>query len=793
MLKNYLKTFIQNTRNNLVINLTSMFGNTVALVSFIAILQVLIFESGFDRFHSSEDDLYRVVATAHSDGNLEFYWPLAPKLMGEYAQEYSGVLDNTNAFENWPGSMVGVDDKIFVTSEKSYYVAGNFLDFLNFEVVHGNTALLKNINNCVITESFAKKIFGQSDNVVGKSLRWEDRVSVNVAAVLKDAPENSSIQFEILLAMETFPWLKNMDWENNVVFTTFLKLDKSVNLDDFSKSLTQMHYDNHEFEAGRVVSYELQSFRDMHLKSSKFTYDHIERGNLDLMQFLLVVSISIIVISLINYINISSTKLFYRTKEVGIRKLFGAVKTSFVKQFFLESLIFNIFCMLVAFFLLSIPQINNLFNVEVGINASLNITFITVLTCVIILSSLLASAVPSIFILSHGLVALLKGEMVRKRTLVSANSLFLTVQLFLCVGFIAFTLTIVRQFDYMTNMDLGVTVDNVLLIPDRIEEEDSRSKSFRNGLLEYPEIESVSTSYIPGKQVLTTKVVKRQGSQKSTLMNATQIDYDYLETFGIDLLAGRNISKDYPSDRTKGMLINKSALEVFEFQTPEEALNQRITFDGKRAYNVIGVIDDFHQVSLKNKIVPSTFVYQKWPSGLFSLKLKGGTFNQQTLAKVQSVYNRVYPEFSFDYQLLDERYRAQYSEDLVFNKIITGLSLTAIVLCCLGLWTMTEFSLRKKSKEIAMRKVLGARIWQVFQIYLKTYGIMVLISAFLALPTTYFISETWLDNYAYRISIGNWFFVLPVLILLPFILLSIVRSIYIAAMRNPVKSIRANV
>jgi putative ABC transport system permease protein len=767
-----------------------MFGITVALAAFIAILQLLIFESSYDKFHSSEDDLYRVVATAVSDGKVEYYWAHAPKLMGEYAQEYPGVLNNTNAIENWPGSMVGVNDKIFVTSEKSYYVAGNFLDVLNFEVLHGNTSSLANINNCVITESFAKKLFGQSDNVVGKSLRWEDRVEVNIAAVMKDLPENSSIQFEILLAMETFPWLKNMDWENNVVFATFLQLDKSVNIDDLSKSLTQIHYDNHEFEPGREVSYKLQSIRDMHFNSSEFTYDYIERGNLGLMQFLFVFSIIIIVISLINYINISSTKLFSRTKEVGIRKLYGAVDTSFVKQFFLESFIFNLFCTLVAFFLLSIPQVSNLFSVDVGIYASLNLAFFGVLVGVIVVSSLLASAVPSVFILSHGLVALLKGEMVRKQTAVSANSLFLTIQLFLCVGFIAFTLTIVKQFNFMTNKDLGVTVDNVLLIPDRIGEEDNRSESFRSELLAFPEIESVSTAYAPGDQVLTTKVVKKQGSQKTSLMNTTQIDYDYLETFGIELIAGRNISKDHPSDSSEGMLINKSALEFFDFDTPEEALNERISLDGVRTYNVVGVIDDFHQVSLKNKIVPSTFVYHKWPSGLFSVKLSEGTLNKETIAKIQSVYNRVYPEFSFDYQLLDEKYNAQYSDDLALNRIIAGLSIIAVVLCCLGLWTMTEFSLRKKSKEIAMRKVLGARIWHIFQIYLKTYGIMMLIASLLALPATYYISQNWLGNYAYRIQIGYWFFVLPILILLPFILASIIRSIYIAATRNPIESIR---
>ncbi|GAA0894230.1 ABC transporter permease [Fulvivirga kasyanovii] len=792
MLKNYLRTFIQDTKKNLTISVVSMIGITLALAAFIAILQVLIFESSFDKFHSNKDNVYRVLSTSYADGELENYWPCVPKLMGEYCKDYSGVQDFARTLENWPGVNVAFDQKYFRTTERSYYVDASFLDVMNFEILHGNKSSLKNINTCFITESFSQKIFGQVDNVVGKVLSWNEGTEVTIGGVLKDIPQNSSFQFEILLSMETFPYLRNMDWENNTVFGLFLKLDKSVNLNSFSHWLTQLHYDNHNFEAGRKVKYELQPIDDMHLRSGKLTYDYLDRGNLELMHFLLLVSISIVVISLINYVNISSTKLFNRTKEVGIRKLFGAVKASFVKQFFLESVIFNVICALAAFVLLSIPQISNLFDAGVGANGDLSLTFFTVLLSVIFISSLSASAVPSVAILSYSLSALLKGEMVRKQKVVNANTLFISIQLFLCVGFIALTFTIFKQFDFMVNNDLGVKIESVLLVTDKVELEDRRSKNFRSELLNYPEVQSVTSSYVPGKQVLTTKVVNKEGSQKSIMMNATQIDYDYLETFSIKLIAGRNLSEEYPSDRNGGALINRSALDFFDFKTPEEALNKRIFFDGVKTYTIVGVIDDFHQVSLKDKIEPSTYVYQKWPSGYFSIKIQPGSFNQQTISRIKAVYDRIYPEFSFDYQLLEEQYLAQYRQDKVFNKIISALSFIAIVLCCLGLWTMTEFNLRKKAKEIAVRKVLGATIWNIFEVHLKYYGILLLVSAILSLPLVYFISDNWLDNYAYRISIGNWFFILPVLILLPFILLSIIRSIYVAAIRSPIESIRAD-
>ncbi|MEP0264568.1 ABC transporter permease [Dokdonia sp.] len=793
MIKNYLKTFIRNTKKNKTVTLISVIGITIALGVFISILQVLLFEASYDDFHTKENQLYRVISKSTSEGEIEYHWPLVPKLMGEYSSDYLGVNDYTRTLELPKDINVLKGKEFFRTSKRSYYVDANFLEIFDFQILYGNQSSFSDINSCFISESFANRVFGNVKDGIGQVLDWNDGTKITVRGIIKDPPKNSSLDFDVLLPMKAFPYMDNMDWENNTVFGLFLVLDKKVDHVNFEQFLTKMHSDNHTIAPGRKITYELQSLTDMHLKSESLTYDDLPRGSLGLIQFLTIVSIAIVIISMMNYINITLFRLFTRTKEIGVRKLYGAQPKSFRKQFFIESIIFNLICAIIAFVFISILPTGIFFDIEVGIFGELSLTFFLILFGVLLLTSFLAGIMPTLVVFSFGLNELLRGEVLKKNKVLSANNIFVFVQLSLCLGFISLTLVIFNQFNYMSKADLGIDINNVLLVRDMMEIEDDKSNAFKRELLKFPDIESVSAALIPGEQVLTTKVINREGYQKSLLMNTVQIDFEYLKTFEIKMLAGRNISIEFPSDKTEAVLINKSALDFFNFKTADEAIDERLIFDSKRKYTIVGVIDNFHQLSLKDKIVPSAYVYQKWPSGYFSLKLGRNSQTDKIIEKVRASYEAIYPDFPFDYQFLDNHFMNQYKKDQNFRAIIAALSILAIVLCCMGLWTMTEFNVQRQAKQIAIRKVLGAGIFSILKMCVKKYLILLVIAAVLTLPISYFIADNWLNNYAYRISIGKWFILLPLLILLPIVLLSVVRSIYIAAVQNPINKLREDI
>jgi putative ABC transport system permease protein len=805
MIKNYFKTAWRNLWKNKTFSAINIFGLSVGVAAFLLIINYLRFEYSYDDAHVKKDRIFRVPMMTKEKGGKEqtfaFTYPaVAPALKKDFPE-----VEEAARFRRQGGIVTYKDQKI-VEPGTLYYADASLFNIFSFRFVKGNASIaFKELNNAVITEETAKKYFGNEDPV-GKPLHYNNEDYI-VSAVLEDVPENSHIRFNIILNYEKYIQLTqgaaNTSWGWSDFYTYVLLKPGTeakaleAKLPAFAQRYMGTTMKENDFEN----SFYLQPLKDIHLKS-KYDYEMAGNGNLSYLKYLGIAALFILFIAWINYVNLSTAHSLDRSKEVGIRKVVGAGKLQLIRQFITESFFINIIAIIIGvlIFKFTLSSFSSLVEKDVNyLNVSDWRFWVFVIT-VFLLGTLLAAFYPA-FVLSsfqpiysiktsQGASGLKGGRSFLRKSLV-------VLQFIAAIVLIAGAIGFYRQLHYMQTRNLGVKIDQTLVVQQTANTDSSSIPSFNafiNDMKANPSIQSVTASTsVPGAEVGGSSSYFLKNSLAGKRCRNLGVDKDFIPNYGLEIIAGRNFTNDYPAADTNVMvniILNETAAKIFGFNKPADVVGQYIDGSGFHC-KVIGVVKDYHQESLQNSFDPIVF-YPEEERNFGNFSLKFSTNNLPALMDfVKQKWNSYYPQSPFRFFFLDQQFNAQYKSDRLFSTVLWLFTAIAICIACLGLFGLSLFTIAKRNKEISIRKVLGATLFQISSLITKDYLKLVLVAGVIALPVAYILVNNWLKDYAFHINIGVWFFFLPVIMIVLIALLTVLYQSLKAALRNPVKNLRS--
>jgi putative ABC transport system permease protein len=806
MLRNYFRIAHRTLLKNRVFSFINIFGLAVGMAAFLFIIQYVRFERSYEQFNPNADNIYRITLDLYNGSeyvvtDCETHAAMGPLLKEKMPE----VLDYARMFHNDGLQDVEVGDRKFL-EEGGYFADTSAFRILSLGIVHGEKrTALSNPFQIVITESTAKKYFGRTD-VIGEAIKIENRL-YHVSAVIADLPPNTHLKFNFLLSHGTleniYSWYTKYPWGGNNEYT-YLLIAPGTDLAAFNKKLTALCASMKEqLEDDR---YTAENMQDIHLYSNK-TFEPEVNGNARVVYFLLIIAVFIIVIAWVNYVNLSTARAIERAREVGIRKVMGSLKVQLVFQFLSESIMVNLIAAVLAFgmFQMGLPFFRELTGQPLSLNIIAEPSFWSLFLMLFLIGSVLSGLYPALVLSSFQPSTVLKGKFQssshgqRLRKGLVVFQFAATVILMICMC------TVYLQIRHMRTHDLGMNIDQTLVlraprlpVPDSAYQAvfESSFRSFKTELLRHPEIQLVARSEsVPGlslHELSTTSNVKRVGQEKSGgsyNYYSYSVDADFIPALNMELVAGRNFEAGTPN--LNMVIINEDAVSKLGFSSVEEALGSKLTFSTRGngdPSTVIGVLRNFYQRSPKEPHIPMIFKYRERADYL-SLRLKTVQVHE-TLATVKTVWDQVFPGSVFHYFFMDQNYNQQYQADVRFGRVIGTFSGLAVFIACLGLFGLSSFTIVQRTKEIGIRKVLGASVGQIVRLLSQDFVKVVMIAALLALPVAYFAMEEWLSGYAVRINLSGWIFALPVVMILLIALLTVSVQTIKTALANPVDSLK---
>ena len=826
MFRNYLLVTLRNIRVNKLFSLINLAGLALGLSACFLIWQYVRFESSYDTFNENKDRLYRV--TLESRENSELAWSMASNFGGiGYAMktDFPEVknfcrLVKTSLFTSNLGKYVANalefsrqdrnGNLVAFIEEDVWFADPSILTMFTFPLVDGSKDALKEPNSIVITRSIAKKYFGD-EPALGKELRLNSDLMMTVTGVIEDVPANSHLQFDILLSISTVrhdlgDMYDNWGWS---VFYTYVLLEDNANAAAIRAKLPALKdkYYGPETNAPRKTGFNLQPVTDIHLRS-ELEGEQSPVGSERIIYFLSILAAFILVVAWINYINLSTAKALQRSKEVGLRKTVGATRVQLVIQFLFDTVIINVFALAISIGIVLTSW--SAFEELVGTDIS-NVLYdgdaiSWIMAAVVFIAGVVICGVyPALTLSSFNPAIVLKGGFVKSASGVFLRKLMVSFQYVLAVLLIAGTVTIYLQLSYMRSQDKGFTKEQVVIVeaPSAFDSSaSSRIIQYKNELMKSTNVENVSaTSDIPGQYIVEGSGVGLTNADQNTYFGTSIISTDtsFFSTFDIKVIAGR-LFKDHErmpfrrrdENELIPVLVNEEFVKHLGFRTLDEALEQRITFfwgPDKRFATIIGVVANHHQVSLKEGISPIMYDQPEWiDAKYFAARIAAGS--NISIDDVQSVYTDAFPGHSFTYFFLDEHFDQQYRDDQRFGKIFNTFTALAIIVNCLGLLGLSIFSVTQRTKEVSIRKVLGAPAPAILYLFSLDFIRALLISYAIALPIIYWAGENWLQNFTTRIPMRWEIFFVPIALLVAITLVTVVSVSTKAMLEAPVKALR---
>ncbi len=802
MLKNYLNVAFRNLRKYKGFSFINIIGLAVGVACCIIILLYVKNEFSYDKFNKNADQIYRV----HLEGrinNNEINMAMSPAPMGAVIKhDFPEVVAYTR-IRNFGFPVLRYDNKAF-SEERFYCVDSTFFNVFTVHFLEGNpkTALTQP-NNVVITESMAKKYFGNKEPM-GKILNADHRRDWIVTGVIKDVPKNSHFHYDFLGSLTTYSDSRNPYWLGNNYYTYFV-LHKGVDYKQFQQKLNQdvLKYIGPQIEKVTGVSlnqlrkkglrygFVLQPLTSIHLYSH-LDYEIEPNGDASNVYVFMVIAVFILLIACINFINLSTARSEKRAKEVGIRKTLGSNKVQLVRQFISEAILTSALAVFLAVVLVEImlPLFDSISGKVISLGLLKNLTIIPLLICLAVIVGIIAGFYPAFYLSSFQPVKVLKSENRGKRKSLLRSGLVIfqfAVTIILFVG----TFIIYNQLKYVQTKNLGFDKEQVIII-NKTDDIGSQIESFKKEVLSIPSVINVSKSNaIPGNQI-GDEAFRIEGSSNYRLQDLRQMwcDYEFDKTYDIKMNQGRFFSVEHPSD-TSSVVINEAVVKIFGLKNPVGKNLIAPGPNGGSRYKIIGVTSDFNYESLHQPIRPLVFhLYKNQEFGRFvSVRIKPGNY-QSTISSLQDVWEKYAGNEAFDYNFLDRNLAHLYIADQRTSKLAAVFSILAIFIASLGLLGLAAFVTEQRTKEIGIRKTLGATVPEIIVLLSKEFIKWVVIANIIAWPAAYFIMHNWLENFAYRININFGIFILSGIIALLIALATVSSHAVKAATANPVKSLR---
>jgi putative ABC transport system permease protein len=791
MYKKYLVISWRNLLRNKVFTSVSIFGLAVGMAACFAILQYVHFEMSYDKFHKNADRIYRVILQTDQSYRATNHPAAGPALKEEFPEviEYARAAHQSVLFKNqlsWSYTDKQGNKKVF-NLDNAYFVDSSFITMFSFPFIYGDPgSVLENPNDIAISKSVSQKFFGD-ENPIGKELRIDDSWPLTVSGVFEDIPENSSIKFDALLQLQLGGLNNSWVWP---LYYTYVKLDSLAD----PKKLQAKMQDFADKYLGEIMkkynwrnNFILQPMTDIHLKSPVLTEERSMTGNILTVYFLVIIAMSILAIAMINYINLATAKSIERAKEVGLRKVAGAARKRIIFQFLFESALINLFAIFLSIIFLIIFLVffnhiegNNAVTTGLTLKLFKESNFWISLPIMFFAGTFLAGTYPAFVLSGFNPVSTLKGSHALSKKGIIYRKILVSFQFFVSLALITGTMIVYRQVVFMRNQDLGFIKDKIMIIKSPAVIDSTiltKIDVFRNEIKSKPQIENfTSSSAIPGEWIYLNQIrAMGQDLSESFPCHFYSIDQEFLDTYGIGLVAGRTFKKNEYSNSFDGktnnpVLLNEEAVKKLGFANPQASINKLIVYKYSNFENVkgeiIGVVKNYHQRSLKENIDPILFHSLPWYSAkYFSVKGNLGSIHE-SIDFIKDRFTKIFPGNYFEYFFLDEYFDNQYSSDKKFGRFFAIFTFIAIIVAYLGLFGLTTYLISRRTKEIAIRKILGATIQEILLLFVKDFVWLILIAAIVEFPCMYFLGKYWLNNFAFKINVGLMIFILPVLILL---------------------------
>jgi putative ABC transport system permease protein len=795
MFKNYLTTALRNLWKRRAFSLINILGLSVGMTACFLIFLYVRFELSYDSFHPKADHIYRVVCdvktpteTIRANGPA---WPVLPNMKPVFPEIEAAVRVATVSF-------LFRKDDIKYQEENSLLADHEFFKVFDFPLLEGdpNTAL-KEPFSVVFSATTAKKYFGNIDPIGQTILLAQKGWPVKVTGVMKDLPENSQISGDVIVSMSTETMHLNQGLEENWQWMDyhpicFLLLKPNTNIHALQDKYPAF-MEKREGEAMRSQqmssTLSLEPLKDVYLYSTRDGSKNGNEKNVYLFSFIAAI---ILLIACINFVNLTTARSAERAKEVGIRKVVGALQPQLAGQFAGESIVLCLiaFCLSLLFAALLLPEFNQLSGKTISSGIFEHPAYISLLFAASLGIGLLAGIYPALVLASFKPSIVLKGSFTTssRGNLLRRGLVF--VQFTLSIGFIIATIIVYNQLKYMREQDLGFNKQQLMVIDT---EGDPHKEAFVQSLKEIPGVYSASlASNVPGTEtpVVNCQIENSKGDLQVANLDSYFVDWDYIGQYQIKMVAGRAFSRDFQTDTTQAMLINEAAAKMFGYHSPQQALGRRFSQFG-RAGKIIGVMKDFHFRSLQEAIKPLSMRIE--PDACYLVSVKVSTANlPATLSAIEKKWKNIVPYRPLLYYFLDEHFDKQYRSEQQFGKLFLYFTVLAIFISCMGLFGLASYSTLQRTKEIAVRKVMGASIPGIINLLSADFLKLVLISFVVASPVTWWVMHRWLLDFAYRINIRVWDFLLAGFLAVLITLLTIGFKAVNAATANPVRSLRAD-
>ncbi len=793
MLNNFLKIAWRNLVRNKAYASINVLGLALSLTCGILIFTLVSYHFGIDRFHANADRIYRVVMETHNEGvghTPGVYSPLGRVIRDEqtFAEKTARVLSIYGAALTV--SKAGQTDKFRADVA---FAEGDFFSILDFPLVQGDAKTALNApNTAILTEKMARKFFGDT-NPMGKTVRFDNRMDFTVTGVLRDIPANTDRREEVYLsfanAKQYDGYFNEQNWGNyagTMQVFTLLKPTTSVATAERALASVMKKYVTDASNRNNVLK--LQPIADIHLNT-----DYTGRIDKTNLWVLLLIGFLLIVVACVNFINLATAQALKRAKEIGVRKVLGSRPSQLFWQFMAETSLISILATMLALLTasLTLPLLSELLQTELSINLFGDIRIPLFLLGSAVLVTFMSGAYPGLVLAGFRPVLALSGRLSQRQVGGFPLRRVLVVgQLALSQLLIIGTIVITNQMRYARQANLGFVKEGVVMMPLPVRDA-AKMSTLKSRFLQLPGVENVSFCYQPpadfGVNATTVRFGGRAEDEKFLIVTK-EADEDYVATFGLTIIAGRNIVH---SDTTREFVLNEAALRALNLKSPEEAIGKMLyTSKGRRNGPIVGVMKDFHNESFRQSIPPICIRSEVGSYLSCAVRINTGTV-RTSLPAIEKIWTETFPEFIYAYQFLDERIAEFYALDALMLTLLTVFALIAIFIGCLGLFGLVSFMVAQKTKEIGVRKVLGASVPSILWLFGQEFVRLTLIAIVIASPIAWYAMHQWLQNFAYKIDIEWWVFALSGLLAIGVALLTVSFQSVKAALMNPVKSLRS--
>jgi putative ABC transport system permease protein len=792
MLKNYFKIAFRNLWRHRVFSLINILGLTVGMTACFLIFLYVRFELSYDSFHSKADRIYRVACDLKTPSDLLKMggpsWAIGPHIGQDLPQIEAAVRTSGDELLVRKGN-------VKFQELNSLFADSAFFKVFDYPLIKGDpTTVLAEPLSIVFTETAAKKYFGNQDPVGQTVLLTGDGFTAKVTGLMKDMPENSIIKADMLVSMTSISRKFNPgidDQWGNYGNSTYILLKQGTKASTLQAQLPAWLERRNGDEMKKLNMYPtliLERLRDVYLRSTR---NGNTTGNINNVYIFSIVAVFILLIACFNFINLTTARSTERAKEVGIRKVVGAMKGQLTRQFIGESILLCLIAFLFTLGLtaLLLPSFNDLAGKTISSGVFQNGRIILLLLAAALGIGLLAGLYPALVLSSFKPVSVLKGRFATGTKGILLRKGLVVSQFTISIGLIIATIIVYNQMNFMRNQNLGFNKDQMMVINTN---GDPAKEAFRNAVAGMSGVKSVATSSsVPGSgnPGAYSMVQNKKGEMQIANLDLYFVDFDYIPQYHFQILAGRPFSRDFQTDTTQAMILNEAAVKLFGYSSPKEAIGRRFSQWGREGM-VVGVIKDFHFRSLQQEIKPLSMRIEPTGCGLVSINLSAKNMSS-TIKAVENKWNALIPARPFSYFFLDDFFDKQYRSEERFGKLFLNFAALAIIISCLGLLGLASYSTMQRTREIGIRKVLGATVGNIVNLLSRDFLKLVAVAILIASPIAWYAMHSWLRDFAYRIQIGWEIFLLAAVMAVLIALLTVSFQAIKAALANPVSSLRS--